>query len=116
MKNKKIKTGFITDGKNVIDDTNSNTYYHGAGSKIEILKTGSSITRNKKLAIAFSYKPFVLSVNDDGEIEHDGIKKGYLYKIAEEISQSDIIVHPSCKSNDPWEFITQRDLKIIEIE
>jgi hypothetical protein len=116
MKDKQIKTEFITDGKNIINDINSNIYYHGSPSTIEILRKGSSITRNKKLAMAFSHKPSVLSISDDGEIKHNGTKKGYLYKIVEELKQNDIIVHPSCKSNDTWEFITQRDLEIIEIE
>jgi hypothetical protein len=36
MKEKKMETEYITGGKNVIDDININTYYHGLGSKLEI--------------------------------------------------------------------------------
>jgi hypothetical protein len=109
-----MENSFTTDGKNKIDDNTSTIWYHGSPNKLEYLKQGSSITRNKKLAIAFSYKPSYVSVNNDGSIDHDGNKKGYLYKINEEINYNDIKKHPSCLDDDPWEYKTERNLRIIE--
>jgi hypothetical protein len=107
---------FITNGNSKIDDNKSEIWYHGSPLKIDFLKKGGSITKNKQLAIAFSYKPAYVSVNDDGSIEHNGNIKGILYKINEKIDSNDIEKHPACLQDDPWEYITKRELKLIEIK
>lgn len=103
---------FKTDGNSIIDDKESKIWYHGSPYEIEVLKTGSSVTRNKQLAIAFSHKPTQLSVNDDGTIIHNGSVKGYLYSIDEEIEDNNLKVHQACEEKDPWEWITKREYKL----
>jgi len=94
---------------------NSRTWYHGSPLEIDFLKIGSSITKNKNLAMAFSYKPTQLSVDNNGNITHNGTKKGILYRITEEIGLNDIEKHSACSTEDPWEYITKRELKIEKI-
>ena len=111
---------YIDDGKGKpIDEPESQIWYHGSPLLIEILATGSSITRNRELAIAFSHKPSQLGVADDGTIDHDGKQNGYLYEVAEPVSLEDIYVHPKINEispNDLWEWLTKRpfQLKLIQ--
>jgi len=111
---------YIDDGKGKpIDDPESQTWYHGSPILLEILATGSSITRNKELAIAFSHKPSQLGVSDDGIIHHNGEFNGYLYEIAELVSLEDIYIHPDIiivNPHDHWEWLTKRpfQLKLIQ--
>lgn len=95
-----------------IDDKFSSHWYHGSPCKIESLQKGSSITRNKELAIAFSHKPTELSVSDDGEISHNGKFEGYLYLVDEPLTEEDIYVHQACLEDDPWEWLTRREIKL----
>jgi len=98
-----------------IDDPESQTWYHGSPILLEVLATGSSITRNKELAIAFSHKPSQLGVSDDGIIHHNGEQNGYLYEIAELVSLEHIYVHPDIiivNPNDPWEWLTKRPFQL----
>ena len=62
-----------------------NSWYHGSPQQLNILREGSSITQNRDLARAFSHKQTLLCVEDDGNIRHNGILPGYLYRITEEI-------------------------------
>jgi hypothetical protein len=107
---------FITDGKGKpLDDAEGQSWYHGSPLLLEILATGSSITRNRELAVAFSHKPTQLGVADDGTISHNGKQNGYLYEIAEPVSLEDIHVHPKVKAiapNDPWEWLTKRPFRL----
>jgi len=107
---------YIDDGTGgTLDDPESQIWYHGSPLLLEILATGSSITRNRELAIAFSHKPSQLGVADDGTIHHNGKQNGYLYEIAEPVSLGDIYVHPSINDispNDPWEWLTKRQFKL----
>ena len=107
---------FITDGKGKpLDDAKGQNWYHGSPLLLEILATGSSITRNRELAIAFSHKPTRLEVADDGMISHNGKQNGYMYEIAEPVSLEDIHVHPKVKAiapNDLWEWLTKRPFRL----
>jgi len=111
---------YITDGKGKpLDNAESQSWYHGSPFLLEILASGSSITRNRELAVAFSHKPSNLGVSDDGRISHNGKQNGYLYEIAESVSSEDIYVHPDITAldpNDPWEWLTKRpfQLKLIQ--
>lgn len=51
--------------------------YHGSNRLFNILEEGSTITQWKKLAEAFSHKPAVLCIDDDGSIVHNGKEYGY---------------------------------------
>jgi hypothetical protein len=83
---------------------------------MEILAVGSSITRNRALAVAFSYKPSRVSVNDEGKVSHNGTRKGYLYEVDQKVMPDDIVVHPSYLPDDPWEWVTKKPLKLKVIE
>ena len=104
---------FSTDGKGKkLDDPESSVWYHGSPSKLGILSAGSSVTRSKELAIAFSHKPTILSVSDDGRISHNGRIVGYLYQVDEIVSPEDVSIHPACRTDDPWEWVTHKSLRL----
>jgi hypothetical protein len=110
---------YIDDGKGKpLDDPESQLWYHGSPLLLEILAIGSSITRNKELAIAFSHKPSRLEASGNGKIltiHHNGEQNGYLYEIAELVSLEDIYVHPDINivnPNDPWEWLTKRPFRL----
>jgi len=109
-----IKDG---DGK-LIDNPESQTWYHGSPLLLEILATGSSITRNREIAIAFSHKPTRLEVSSDGTnqtIQHNGKQNGYLYEIDEIVSLDDIYIHPKVNEispDDPWEWLIKRPFRL----
>ena len=86
---------FYTDGKGLpVDDAGSRTWFHGSPRRLTVLTAGSAITRNRRLAEAFSHKPTILSIANDGSIKHDGVMAGYLYQIDEFVSEEDAAVHP----------------------
>ena len=107
---------FTADGKGkTLDDPESEIWYHGSSLLLDVLAAGSSITRNRELAIAFSHKPTELGVSDNGEISHNGEENGYLYEVAEPVALEDIYVHPSVEAtipDDPWEWLTKRAFKL----
>ena len=107
---------YIDDGKGKpLDDPESQIWYHGSPLLLEVLAIGSSITRNRELAIAFSHKPSQLGVSDDGIISHNGKQNGYLYEVADSVSLEDIYVHPDIlivNPNDSWEWLTKRPFRL----
>ncbi|MBO4902835.1 MAG: hypothetical protein J5518_08590 [Lachnospiraceae bacterium] len=59
------------------------------------LREGSTVTRWKELAEAFSHRPDRLSYDDNGVIFHDGKEKGYLNISDEPITVDiDVYQHP----------------------
>lgn len=107
---------FVTNGKGrKINIEDSELWYHGSQEKLIMLRVGSSITKNKELARAFSHRPSKVWVDDDGKIKHNGTEKGYLYIIDEPIREGDLKVHEVCTEDDPWELITTRELRLKEI-
>lgn len=77
------------------------------------LRTGSTITQWRVLAEAFSHKPSVLGYDDDGNIEHNGNEKGYLFIIDEPIKiEVDIYQHPTSTMDKNVEFLTKRPLAL----
>lgn len=110
---RKKQSAFYTDGKgHPLDDAQSNEWYHGSPEKLSMLLAGSAITRNRRLAEAFSHKPTIMSVSNNGHIRHDGRKPGYLYVVDEPVGDDDAEVHPGIVQSDPWELTTKRDLKL----
>ena len=112
---------YISDGNGndkPLDDPESQLWYHGSPLLLEILAIGSSITRNKELAIAFSHKPSRLEASGNGKIltiHHDGKQNGYLYEIDEPVSMEDIYIHPHISivnPNDKWEWLTKRPFRL----
>lgn len=88
-------------------------WYHGSNLILDELKQGSTITQWRELAEAFSHKPTMLCYDDNGEIIHNGIQKGYLYMIDESIEiGEDIYQHPTTTMDENAEFITKRPLAV----
>lgn len=104
---------FHTDGKGVpLDDEGSDVWYHGSPEALTTLSAGSSITRNRRLAEAFSHKPSRMSISNNGHISHNGTTAGYLYVIDEPVGEEDAHVHAGIDTNDPWEWITEREFRL----
>ena len=91
---------------------NKATWFHGSPFFLKKLRKGSSITQNEKLAQAFSTKPTIVSVSDDGSIRHNGKEKGQVYKIIDTVTSNDIHQHPATMMNEEWEWITKRDFNL----
>ena len=100
-----------------IEVTPNGTWYHGSDLIFSELKEGSTITQWRALAEAFSHKPTMLEYDDDGKIIHNGVQKGYLYVIDEEIDiDADVFVHPRATMDKNAEFLTKRPLKVRLVE
>ena len=101
----------------------SQTWYHGSQHVLTELRVGSSITQNRNLAKAFSYRPSLVSMSDGGEslsdrsrVKHDGVTPGFLFTVSEAIGPEDIYPHPHPANADGWEWLTRRELKLKFIE
>jgi len=87
------------------------TWFHGSPLELETLRKGSSITQIEKLAQAFSTKPDIVSVSDDGKIKHNGKLKGHVYRVTDGVTTDEIYEHPR-SSMKGWEWITRREFKL----
>ena len=100
-------------GKSHVADWDySGAWYHGSPHRLTSIRGGSTITQDRDLARAFSHKPTVVSISDDGFIQHNGTVPGFLYRIAEDVQPGD--VYPRPRSSLPWgrEWLTRRDLRV----
>lgn len=89
------------------------TWYHGSHLILSEIKKGSTITQWRALAEAFSHKPTILSYDDNGVIFHNGVQKGYLYMIDEDVEiGTDIYQHPRTTMDENAEFLTKRSLAV----
>ena len=89
------------------------TWYHGSNVLFSELREGSTITQWRELAEAFSHQPTMLGYDDNGVINHNGIEKGYLYIIDEDIEiDNDIYQHPRTTMDPNAEFLTKRPLAV----
>lgn len=93
----------------------SRAWYHGSQQELTRLRSGSSITRRRDVAKAFSHKPSLLSMSDES-LKHDGVTPGYLHVVAEEVAPDDVHPHPHPVNAARWEWLTRRDLKLELIE
>lgn len=90
-----------------------NIWYHGSPFLFEVLEAGSTVTPWRKLAEAFSHKPDILCIEDDGEILHNGKGEGFLYRIAEPFAVGeDLFPHPRSTMEEKLEFLTKRPLRV----
>lgn len=92
------------------------TWYHGSPYNIDFLITGSTITQDINLAKVFSHKPTIVSTEDDGTIKHNGLLKGYLYIIDEDVKEDDVIEHPRTTMERGKEWLITRQLKLKQVE
>ena len=87
------------------------TWFHGSPLELEALRKGSSITQMEKLAQAFSTKPSIISVSDDGKIKHSGKRNGRVYSVTGKVTTDDIYEHPRSTMKG-WEWITKKEFNI----
>ena len=87
-------------------------WFHGSPLTLTVLRKGSTITRNEDLARAFSRKPEIVSVSDDGRIQHDGTSRGFVYRLAGRVTADDITAHPNSSMNQGQEWITKKDFEL----
>lgn len=90
----------------------SGPWYHGSDRMLTTLRTGSSITKDRNVAKAFSHQPSHVSWSNTARIRHDGAAPGFLYLVAEEIGPDDVHPHPHPVNVDRWEWLTERELKL----
>ena len=91
-------------------------WYHGSNVEFAVLREGSTVTQWKALAEAFSHKPTMLGIEDDGTIFHNGKEQGVLYIIDEPVELSaDVVPHPRTTMEKNAEFLTTRPLKVKRI-
>ena len=87
-------------------------WYHGSQEVLATLRAGSTITRRRRLAEAFSHRPSVLGIDDDGSIRHNGTVAGWLHVVDESVSADDIYPHPHSTLEPGEEWLTRRDLPL----
>lgn len=90
-------------------------WFHGSPLGLTSLRTGSTITQNRKLAEAFSHKPTLLMAEDDGTIYQNGEAVGTLYLLAEPLGPGDVTPHPRSTMPSGWEWLTTRELKVLSL-
>jgi hypothetical protein len=88
------------------------TWYHGSPYELTALRAGSTITRDREVARVFSHKPPLVSIGDDGQIQHTGTLPGYLYRIDEPVGPEDVYPHPRTTMAPGVEWLTRRDLRL----
>ena len=92
-------------------------WYHGSNVKFDTLREGSTITQWRELAEAFSHRPTMLGIEDDGSIWHNGAEKGWLYIIDEPVEIGvDVYPHPRTVMEENAEWLTGRSLRVRLIE
>lgn len=88
-------------------------WYHGSSARFDVLREGSTITQWRALAEAFSHKPTILCIEDDGSIRHNGTEKGFLYAIDEPVENgADVFPHPRTTMEENAEWLTKKPLKV----
>lgn len=106
----------ISDIPTHLDD---GAWFHGSPLRLERLLVGSSITRSRPIAEAFSHRPTCLGVGEtDSPVSvcHNGTDDGTLYVVDESVSGDDVRIHP--KSAFPirgFEWLTNRPLRLRKI-
>ena len=92
-------------------------WYHGSNLRLTVLRAGSTVTKDKALAEAFSHRPSVLCMEDSGKIVHNGKGAGFLYYIDEPAEEGrDVYPHPRSSMEAGLEFLTTRPLRLRLIE
>jgi hypothetical protein len=90
----------------------SRTWYHGSPLELAAIREGSTITQDRRLAEVFSHKPTIVSVSDDGRVQHNGTLPGFLYYVVEEVGPEDAYPHPRTTMEEKKEWLTRRELRV----
>jgi hypothetical protein len=91
-------------------------WYHGSQQVLDALAEGSSITRNRELARAFSHRPSLVSTSDAGTVKHNGTTPGYLHLVSEDLDPGDIYPHPHPANARRQEWLISRQVKVTLLE
>ena len=94
-------------------------WFHGSPETLSLLAIGSTITRSRLVAEAFSHRPTCLGIDDSGdriEVCHNGRQAGFLYAIDEPVGEGDVRHHPdSSFRGGGLEWLTNRPLRVRKI-
>ncbi len=94
----------------------SRPWYHGSNLVLDTLRPGSTVTRWKELAEAFSHKPAVLCITNEGRILHTGREYGYLYEVEGPIGVGrEVYQHPRTTMEQGMEYLTCLPLRLRRI-
>jgi hypothetical protein len=101
-------------------DLDDGAWFHGSPRKLDTLAAGSTITRSRPVAEAFSHKPTCLGWEEKGgrlaRVCHNGRAGGYLYVVDEEVGGPDVRHHPnSAYHAGGLEWLTNRPLRLRKI-
>ena len=100
-------------------------WYHGSPMRLEVLRSGSTVTPIPAYAKAMSHKPSELRVEirentDTGErcvtFQHDGTEHGYLHRVLVDDPAGDLEQHPESSGAPGEEVLTTRDLQVEFLE
>ena len=92
-------------------DRTHRCWFHGSPEELSALRVGSWVTPFREFAKAFSHKPTrVTAPGDDlANVRHDGKVAGFLYVVAETLSEQDLEELPG---TDRTHWKTTRVLKV----
>ena len=94
-------------------------WFHGSPETLSLLATGSTMTRSRLVAEAFSHRPTCVGIDDSGdriEVCHNGRQAGFLYAIDEPVGEDDVRPHPNSSfRGGGLEWLTTRPLRLRKI-
>jgi hypothetical protein len=94
-------------------------WFHGSPLSLDTLAAGSSITRSRAVAEAFSHRPTCLGIGDEDRpitICHNGTEQGMLYVVDEPVGEEDVRPHPrSVAPTLGFEWLTNRPLRLRKV-
>lgn len=109
----------------ISDSTENGQWFHGSPSRLSFIRSGSTITRNRTLAMAFSHKPnhvcIEVMLNEESglrtiTLKQDGTRKGYLYQVILDNSETDTRENPESVMFPGDEVLTTRELRVEFLE
>jgi len=105
--------------------TKNSEWFHGSPKGLSSIRSGSTITGNRILAMAFSHKPdhLHIEVEESGEsclrtitLQQDGTRIGYLYRVILNDPETDTMEDPESVMFPGDEVLTVRELQVVLLE
>jgi hypothetical protein len=90
-------------------------WFHGSPLRLEVLRAGSTITPDRRVARLFSHKPNLVAHDNTGRVFHTGDRPGFLYRV-EGVTDADIYPHPRTTMEPGIEWLTTRELTLVFLE
>lgn len=94
-------------------------WFHGSPFALTELRPGSTITRDRALAKAFSHRPSLeqdTREGDAGALRHNGRQEGWLYLVDDVVRDGDVVPVPGSTMGAGQESLTTRPLRVVAIE